>query len=88
MTLAMLTPVIFSAVYFGGMVHLLFQVADSRRGFLLGLPFVLLPILGYSHSLFRPFDFSILLIRLFCISFSKASGILLLQLERFWYSHS
>ncbi|MUV48292.1 hypothetical protein [Haloarcula sp. CBA1122] len=72
MTLAMLTPVIFSAVYFGGMVYLLFQVADSRRGFLLGLPFVLLPILGYSHSLFRPFDFSILLIPVVLYLFFKS----------------
>ncbi|MDQ2074384.1 hypothetical protein RBH20_17740 [Haloarcula sp. H-GB4] len=72
MTLAMLTPVIFSAVYFGGMVSLLFQVTDSRRGFLLGLPFVLLPILGYSHLLFRPFDFSILLIPVVLYLFFKS----------------
>jgi uncharacterized membrane protein YecN with MAPEG domain len=72
MTLAMLTPVFFSAVYFGGMIYLLFQVADSRRGFLLGLPFVLLPILGYSHLLFRPFDFSILLIPVVLYLFLKS----------------
>jgi len=72
MTLAMLTPVFFSAVYFGGMIYLLFQVADSRRGFLLGLPFVLLPILGYSHLLFRPFDFSILLVPVVLYLFFKS----------------
>ncbi|WP_336338621.1 hypothetical protein [Haloarcula brevis] len=72
MTLAMLIPAVFSAVYFGGMVYLLFQVADSRRGFLLGLPFVLLPILGYSHLLFRPFDFSILLIPVVLYLFFKS----------------
>ena len=72
MTLAMLIPVVFSAVYFGGMIYLLFQVADSRQGFLLGLPFVLLPILGYSHLLFRPFDFSILLIPVVLYLFFKS----------------
>ncbi|KAA9395880.1 hypothetical protein Har1130_15560 [Haloarcula sp. CBA1130] len=72
MTLAMLTPVFFSAVYFGGMIYLLFQVTDSRQGFLLGLPFVLLPILGYSHLLFRPFDFSILLIPVVLYLFFKS----------------
>ncbi|MDS0255536.1 hypothetical protein [Haloarcula argentinensis] len=72
MTLAMLIPAVFSAVYFGGMIYLLFQVADSRRGFLLGLPFVLLPILGYSHLLFRPFDFSILLIPVVLYLFFKS----------------
>jgi hypothetical protein len=72
MTLAMLIPAVFSAVYFGGMIYLLLQVADSRRGFLLGLPFVLLPILGYSHLLFRPFDFSILLIPVVLYLFFKS----------------
>ena len=62
MTVAILIPPIFSAIYFGAMFYLLCFLFDTRERILFGLPFVMLPVLGHVHAGLRPFDLSIMLV--------------------------
>lgn len=62
MTIALAVPVVFSVLYFGGMIYLLRSLFDSRRHYLLGLVFAMLPVLGRTYIGLRPFDVSVLFI--------------------------
>lgn len=70
-TVAMFVPFVFSMLYFGAMFYLLYYLFESRRRVLFGLPFVMLPILRYTHPEFRPFGMSIMLIPLVFYLFIK-----------------
>jgi len=63
-TVSMLIPIVFSMVYFGSIFYALKSLFDSRKKFLYGLPFVMLPVLRHAHLGFRPFDLSVMLIPL------------------------
>jgi len=69
---ALLIPIAASAVYFGAMFYLLCFLFDSRERILLGLPFVLLPVLGRVHVNLRPFDMSVMLAVLALFLFVKS----------------
>lgn len=71
MTLAMVIPVLFSGVYFGGMFYLLVALFDSREQVLFALPFAALPILR-PHLLFRPYDLSVMLVPFVLYLFFKS----------------
>jgi hypothetical protein len=72
MTVGLFLPVVFSAVYFGGMYYVLTYMLDSRTQVLFGLPFVLLPVLGRAHINFRPYDAAVLLIPVLLYVFFKS----------------
>lgn len=61
-TIAMFVPFVMSMLYFGGMFYLISSIFESRRRILIGVPFVLLPILRYAHPEFRPFGVAVMLI--------------------------
>lgn len=71
-SIAMVVPVIFSGVYFGGMFYLIVRLFRSRARILFGLPFVVLPVLREAHTSFRPFDLSLMLIPLLLYTFVKS----------------
>lgn len=70
-TVAMAIPVVFSGMYFGAMFYLLVFLFDSRERVLFGVPFVMLPVLGFAHVHLRPFDMSIMLVPLVLYLFIK-----------------
>ncbi|EMA04649.1 hypothetical protein SAMN05443574_1168 [Haloarcula vallismortis] len=49
-----LLPVIFSVIYFGSFVYLLYRLAPSLSSFLFALPVSLLPLLGKGHTFAFP----------------------------------
>lgn len=72
MTIAMLVPMVFSGLYFGGMFYLLDHLFDGRDQFLFGLPFAILPIFGRTHLAYRPFALSIMFVPLVVYLFVKS----------------
>lgn len=73
MAVAMLLPVVFSGIYFGGMYYILAEAFESRKQVLFALPFVLVPVLGSKgHVFFRPFDFGITLLPFVLYLFFKS----------------
>lgn len=71
-TVGLVLPVIFSAVYFGGMYYVLVYLFDSRTQVMFGLPFVLLPVLGRAHVGFRPYDASLMFVPVVLYLFFKS----------------
>lgn len=69
--IAMLIPVVFSVIYFGGMLAFIFTFFESRNRVLFAIPFVLLPVLRHAHLGLRPFDVSVMLIPLVLYIFVK-----------------
>jgi hypothetical protein len=72
MVVGMAVPIVFTALYFGGMYYVLTYLVDSREQILLGLPFVLVPILGRAHNELRPYEASVLLIPVILYLFFKS----------------
>lgn len=72
MTVALVIPPVFCAVYFGGMYYLLMELFESRKRVLFTLPFVLLPVLKARYLFFRPFDFGIMLVPFVLYVFFKS----------------
>lgn len=71
MTGAMVIPVVFSGLYFGSLFYLLVYSFDSSERVLLGLPLVVLPVLGRAHLGYRPYDLSVMLVPLVLYLFVK-----------------
>lgn len=72
LTVGLFVPLVFAGLYLGGMYYVLLYLFDSRRQVLLGLPFVLLPILGDAHISLRPFDLSLLFLPVVFYLFFKS----------------
>jgi hypothetical protein len=72
MSIGLLIPMVFSAIYFGAMFYILVYVFDSRRQVLFGLPFVMLPVLRNAHVGLRPFDLSVMFLPLVLYLFVKS----------------
>lgn len=72
MVAGMVVPIVFTGLYFGGMYYSLVYLVDSREQILLGLPFVLVPILGRAHSELRPYEASVLFIPVILYLFFKS----------------
>jgi len=77
----LVAPIVASAVYFGAMFYLLCFLFDARERILLGLPFVLLPVLGRVHVNLRPYDLSIMLAVLALYLFVKSQQTAVVQVR-------